>query len=827
MKKKASTKKRPAIKIRVSHTRKPADMSDVQWQIILRQQIAEDENFNIQKISDGVVFADYKVENIKTATTYKVALRSADNSLNFCSCPDFKTNQLGTCKHIEGVLLKIKLKPVLRKQLAVAYTPPYTSVYLDYRGERKIKLRIGTEETAQYKLLAKTFFNNNSVLLENGYLKFESFLQKAHKLHPGFRCYEDALEYIIHERNSQHRKQVVAEKQTALFKDISKAKLFRYQEKGVLFAVKAGRCILADDMGLGKTLQAIVSTEVLRKQFSISTAIIICPTSLKYQWKTEIEKFTGNKNVNVIEGNILARKKLYDSNTADYIIVSYQMAANDFIYLNNMQADVLILDEAQRIKNWKTKTSAAIKKIKTTYALVLTGTPVENKIEDLYSLMQIVNPYMLGSLHNFLSKHQVTEENTDKVIGYKDLNNVGVLLQDVMLRRTKSEVLKDLPKRMDKNLFVPLTPQQLELHSEYADHVAKLVYKWKRMHFLNEEDRQKLLMFLNMMRMVSDTTYIIDQETNHQTKLDELQNILDEILAMPDEKVVIFSQWERMTRLVAIILKEKNIGFEYLHGGIPGKNRGSLYENFTNDKNCKVFLSTDAGGVGLNLQSAAYMINLDIPWNPAVLEQRIGRIYRLGQKKNVSIINLVSQDSIEHRMLDVLKFKKGIAAGILDGGDNDIFMGESKFKQFMKSVESVTAGLTEATAGYNVNEEREIEKQMAVNPDGNIVAVELSDEERLSPAETNTATENQTRATATAIAHKTVEEEVLEKGAGFLEGLIGILSNPESTQRLVNKITETDTATGQTYLKLPIANTGMVENALKLLSGLFGGMGKK
>lgn len=827
MKKKATTKKRPAIKIRVSHTRKPADMSDVQWQIILRQQIAEDENFEIRKISDGVVFADYKVENIKTATTYKVALRSADNSLNFCSCPDFKTNQLGTCKHIEGVLLKIKSKPVLKKQLTVAYTPPYTSVYLDYRGERKIKIRIGTEETAQYKLIAKTFFNNNLVLLENGYLKFETFLQKAHKLHPEFRCYEDALEFIIHERNSQQRKQLVGEKQTALFKDISKAKLFHYQEKGVLFAVKAGRCILADDMGLGKTLQAIVSTEVLRKQFNISTAIIICPTSLKYQWKTEIEKFTGNKNVNVIEGNVLTRKKLYDSNTADYIILSYQMASNDFIYLNNMQADVLVLDEAQRIKNWKTKTSVAIKKIKTTYALVLTGTPVENKIEDLYSLMQIVNPYLLGSLHNFLSKHQITEGGTDKVIGYKNLNDVGVLLEDVMLRRTKAQVLKDLPKRMDKNLFVPLTAQQLELHTEYADRVAKLVNKWKRMHFLNEEDRQKLLMYLNMMRMVSDTTFIIDQETNYQTKLDELQNILDEILAMPDEKVVIFSQWERMTRLVAIILKEKNIGFEYLHGGIPGKNRGALYENFTNDKNCKVFLSTDAGGVGLNLQSAAYMINLDIPWNPAVLEQRIGRIYRLGQKKNVSIINLVSQGSIEHRMLDILKFKKGIAAGILDGGDNDIFMGESKFKQFMKSVESVTTGLSDNPTGFNVNEEREVEKQMAVNPDGNIVEVEVTEEETISPLENNTATENHTLFTATTNPSKTVEEEVLEKGAGFLEGLLNILSNPESTQRLVNKITETDTTTGQTYLKLPIANTGMVENALKLLSGLFGGMAKK
>src|SRR5665647_2888244 len=475
MKKKTGGKKHAPIKIKVSHTRKPVGMSDVQWQIILRQQIAEDENFSIQKINVGIVFGDYKVHSDKTSNTYKVALRSVDNSLNFCSCPDFKTNQLGTCKHIEAVLLQIKSKPALKRQLSIPYIPPYTSVYLDYRGERKVKLRIGTENASQYKKLAGTFFNKELILLESAFLRFEIFLQKAHELHPEFRCYEDALEYIVHERNSKHREQLVANKQTALFKDISRAKLFPYQEKGVLFAVKAGRCILADDMGLGKTLQAIVCTEVLRKQFNINTAIIICPTSLKYQWKTEIEKFTGNKNVCVVEGNILARKKLYSTNTADYLIVSYQMASNDFIYLNDMQADVLILDEAQRIKNWKTKTSASIKRIKTTYALVLTGTPVENKIEDLYSLMQIVNPFMLGSLHNFLSKHQIKETDTDKVIGYKDLNDVRRLLQDVMLRRTKKEVLKDLPKRMDKILFVPLTLQQAELHTEYADRVAKPV----------------------------------------------------------------------------------------------------------------------------------------------------------------------------------------------------------------------------------------------------------------------------------------------------------------------------------------------------------------
>ena len=373
---------------------------------------------------------------------------------------------------------------------------------------------------------------------------------------------------------------------------------------------------------------------------------------------------------------------------------------------------------------------------------------------------------------------------------------------------------------------MPLTKEQFELHDEYADRVARLVNKWKRMHFLSEEDRQSLLRFLNMMRMVSDTTYIIDQETNYQTKLDELQNILEEILTMPDEKVVIFSQWERMTRLVIPILQERNIGFEYLHGGIPGKNRGQLYANFTNDKNCKVFLSTDAGGVGLNLQSAAYLINLDIPWNPAVLEQRIGRIYRLGQKKNVSIINLVSQNSIEHRMLDVLKFKKGVAAGILDGGDNNIFLGEDRFNQFMRSVESVTSGLSSEQTIYDTQEERETEKQLAVTPDGTITEIEPAEEEISMQANDDGKNHGQLSLPFN-ISETSNEEEILEKGAGFLEGLLNILSNPESTERLVNRITETDKETGQAYLKLPINNTGMIENALKLISGLFGGMGKK
>ncbi len=813
--KKKNVKTRKPIKLKVSHTRKPDGMNDRQWQTILRQQIAEEELFEIKKIGVEPVFTDYTIFSSKTNSRYKIALRSADNSLNFCSCPDFKTNQLGTCKHIEAVLLKVKKKPVLRKQLSIPFTPPYSSVYLDYRGERKVRVRIGTETTAIFKKLVKQFFDDSNELYPLAFADFEHFIEKANDTLNEFRCYDDALEYILAERNKRLRIALVDKKKTSLIKNISKAKLFPYQETGVLFAVKAGRCILADDMGLGKTLQAIVCTEILRKQYKIKTAMIICPTSLKYQWKTEIEKFTGNTNVCVVEGNIVVRKQIYQQHTADYIIVSYQMAANDCEYLNNMQADVLILDEAQRIKNWRTKTSAAIKKIKTNYALVLTGTPVENKIEDLYSLMQIVNPYMLGSLHNFLSSHQIQDGDSGKVVGYKNLNEIGNLLKDVMLRRTKTEVLKDLPKRMDKNLFVPMTHQQSELHTEYGDAVARLVSKWKRIKFLSEEDRQMLMINLNRMRMVCDSTYIIDQETNFQTKLDEVRNILDEILEMPNEKVVIFSQWERMTRLVAIILKERNIGFEYLHGGIPGNKRGSLYTNFNTDPNCRVFLSTDAGGVGLNLQAAAYMINLDIPWNPAVLEQRIGRIYRLGQKKNVSIINLVSQDSIEHGMLGLLKFKSGMAAGILDGGDNSIFLGDDKFKQFMKTVESVTSDIHASNFDATREKEYAAEKEMAEEPVENVQQMELPYEDIVSEVENK-----KQQSFVEVPSSDNAEDIVLEKGTQFLEGLFNILSSPESTQRLISKITETDTTTGQTYLKLPISNTSVIENALKLFGSL-------
>lgn len=187
----------------------------------------------------------------------------------------------------------------------------------------------------------------------------------------------------------------------------------------------------------------------------------------------------------VIEGNRVERQKQYQGNDF-YKIASYHVVGADLSAIQSMEPDVVILDEAQRIKNWQTKIAKEVKKIKSTYAFVLTGTPIENKLEELHSIIQFINPFKLGPLYKFLEEHQIHDA-SGKVIGYQQLTQIRSLLSDVIIRRTKKQVLKELPGRIDKNIFVPLTEKQAEIHIEYADKVARLVNKWKRFGFLDEK----------------------------------------------------------------------------------------------------------------------------------------------------------------------------------------------------------------------------------------------------------------------------------------------------------------------------------------------------
>ena len=689
---------------RLSNTIKPAEMGLEEWQVALRRQQALREHFNINELGTGFSPGEYQVRNPRSRSQYKVIYRGAYSPWNYCSCPDFRTSGLGTCKHVEAVKLWLQAegKEVYRGE------PDYTSVYIDYHGERSIRIRIGEAHRRELTALAQEYFDQ-AVLRPEAYARFNTFLEKARSIDPSFRCYPDALELVIGERERLQRAALVENVYTDEALDaLLTTKLYPYQKEGVRFAVKAGKAIIADEMGLGKTIQAICCAEIYLREKMAESVLIVCPTSLKYQWKREIERFRltlslskgegdlpqhfsppseGQGEAIIIEGYASKRLELYKSLTP-YKIVSYQTLLADLKSLNRISTDVLIMDEVQRLKNWNTQLAQAVRRIDSHYSVLLSGTPLENKLDELCSIVQLADPYCLAPLYRFRYEHIITDPVSGKAIGYKNLNDIKDKLKDTLIRRTKQGVQLQLPKRTDQFLLIPMTPEQSSRHEELRSAVARLVSKWQRTGNLSEEERRRLLLMLGQMRMLADSTFIINQdlEHRHDVKVSEVMNILEDALNGGTEKVVIFSEWERMARLVAMELDARGIRYEFLHGSVPSGKRSELIEHFTNDSDCRIFLSTDTGSTGLNLQVASILVNLDLPWNPAVLEQRIGRIYRIGQEVPIQVLSLVSKDSIEESMIERLKFKSSMFEGALDGGDDTIFLSDDRFKSFMESL---------------------------------------------------------------------------------------------------------------------------------------------
>lgn len=821
--KKKATKTRKKRKIKkVSYNRKPEDMTLDEWQIALRKQFGKASTFTLTNLGNHPIFSDFIISNPETGNQYKIAIRSQDGSADYCSCMDFKTNRLGICKHLGYAVPKLARKRGHAKLFREGYQQTHSSIYLDYRDDRKIKISIGAKNVRKYQQLAKTYFDKDGVLTKIGFTKFEKILEIGRQIDPSFRCYEDALEFILQERTNIKRRSKVKRLfkdglSSNVFKRLINVDLYDYQKQGVLFNLNAGRSLLADDMGLGKTIQAIATAEFHKRYTKINKTIIICPTSLKYQWKHEIERLT-KSTAHVMEGSILKRKEQYKTTEDFYLILGYRMAANDLKYINQIEPDLIILDEAQRIKNWKTKTSSAIKKLRSPYAIVLTGTPIENKLEELYSIMQFIDQFKLGPLYRFLDRYKIADPESGKTIGYQNLREISQILKEVLIRRTKKQVLTQMPKRQDKILLVPMTEEQMEVHRESADALARLVHKWRRMNFLSEPDRIRLMKSMTRMRMVCNSTYLIDQKTRYDTKVTELMAILEEFFCNPNEKVVIFSQWARMQNIVAKELEAREMSYQYLHGSVPSHKRQDLLKVFREDPECRVFLSTDAGGIGLNLQNASLVINLDIPWNPAILEQRIARVYRLGQKRPVQVINLVSARTIEHRMLDILKFKNSLALGVLDKGEDMIFLSGAKFNNFMGKVEDLTKDQGEAKSDTETSlEEIQHEIKEQSEPVDTSPTVEtfpndddINNEKSNGEPSANPSPQN----TPDKIAEPT---QIIQSGMAFLQGIVSTLQSPEKTQALVKSITEKDETSGQTYLKIPIESETLVQNALTLI----------
>lgn len=781
----------------LSNVLKPDNMELTEWQKALRRQVAIQEHFIVSQNTQTDEPGCYSVANPKTDNEYKVIYRGANCKWNYCSCMDFKVSRLGTCKHIEAVCSWIKKR---RKTLDKTL-PSYTAVYLLYQEGRKICIRIGTEKSEEFTRLASEYFTNDGYLKPESIYSFSTFLSTARKISNTFRCYPDALQYILDLRDDRKRAELVSEKCTDKNLDsLLNARLYPYQKEGIRFAIKTGKTIMADEMGLGKTIQAIGCAEFMRKENLISSVLIVCPTSLKYQWKKEIERFTGCQSV-VIEGNHLRRKKMYDDSTF-YKIVSYNSICNDVKILRHMSTDFMIMDEAQRLKNWNTQVAQAMRRIHADYMVVLSGTPLENKLQELYSIVQIVNPFLLGPLHEFIADTTVLSP-SGQIIGYKNLNEIGERLKGVMIRRRKSDVKLQLPSRMDSIRFVPMTKEQAGMHDEFHSVVSQIVTKWNKTHFLSEKDRKRLLLLLSQMRMACDSTFILDQRSRHDTKIDELMHMVEDMIENGDDKMVVFSQWERMTRLVCQELEKRGIMYANLNGSVPSEKRKQLMDDFTSNPDCRIFVSTDAGSTGLNLQVASVLVNLDLPWNPAVLEQRIARIYRIGQTKSVQVFNMVAERTIEERMLSTLNFKSNMSEGILDNGTDAVFMEESKFNRLMETVEEVTASDGKPEFAETHTDD----------------TTEHATEELIEdiPLEADNNYEVETKQ---GTGESTFPHELVSQGMSFLQGLAETLASPEKTQVLIDTLVKEDKVTGKTSIEIPVPDKETVKNLFSMFSKL-------
>jgi superfamily II DNA or RNA helicase len=701
---------------KLSRTHAPADLSPVDWQRGLRRQFGREQAFGLENLTSEPFFSEFRVSNPVSKSSYRVVIRGLGPGGNFCSCPDYVTSELGTCKHIEFTLARLEKKRGAKAAFGRGYQPAFSELYLRNDGKRCVHFRAGTDCPPAVREAAAALFDTerDGMLPDHRLDDLEPFMAMASKSGHEFRAYDDALDFVAGRRDADQR----ASKLEKLFPrgaadpkllDLLQVPLYPYQAEGALFAVRAGRALIGDDMGLGKTIQAIAATEIFARHFGVSKVLVICPTSLKYQWQSEITRFSGRQGehaARVINGGRAQRQKDYALD--DFCkITNYEKLKPDLDLIAAWAPELVIVDEAQRVKNWNTIAARALKRIDSAYGVVLTGTPLENKLEELISIVQFVDQHRLGPTWKLLHEHQVKDE-AGRVTGYTGLEKIGQTLAPVMIRRRKSEVLRQLPSRTDQNLLVPMTEMQMLYHRENADAVAKIVQRWRKIKFLSDKDQRRLACALQNMRMSCNSTYLLDQETDHGVKADELAALFDELFAEPEAKAVVFSQWTRTHDIVIRRLEARGLGYVSFHGGVPSDKRPALVERFRDDPTCRVFLSTDAGSTGLNLQHASTLVNMDLPWNPAILEQRIARIHRMGQIRPVQVVNFVAKGTIEEGMLSVLAFKRSLSAGILDGASGEISLGGSRLNRFMKDVENVTGRMGESEAVTPAEEVRNI-----------------------------------------------------------------------------------------------------------------------
>ena len=543
-------------------------------------------------------------------------------------------------------------------------------------GYMGMKLDIEGVDSNEYREIFSSYKNNNRLYrMKNGaYLDLrDKDLEQAFKLIDILNIYNDFdnmkipnnkaiyLEKLIEDEDlsfvngSKYVSNVIKKfdkvksKNYEIPKDLN-ATLRDYQVSGFEFFKTLSDYqfggILADEMGLGKTIQTIA--------FLLSNKdkknIVITPTALIYNWKNELEKFAPTLKVGLLHAAKSEREKILDNiDNYDVILTTYTTYKNDIDKYKNINFDYCIIDEAQNIKNPDAIITKAIKNVNAKVKFALTGTPIENNLMELWSIFDFIMP---GYLYNKSKFKSIFVNNDKNIIELKNL------IKPFILRRTKKEVITELPDKIEQKIIIDL---EKELKRAYKGYVNLITRKIKE----NNQDNITVFSYLTKLRQLClSPELMVKNYQGKNSKLDVLINIIND---SSDEKILVFSQFTKVLEVIGKRLNEENISYSYLDGKTSAKDRVKLVEEF-NTNNNKVFLiSLKAGGTGLNLTSANIVVHFDPWWNPAVEDQASDRAHRIGQKNVVNVIKLIAKGTAEERVINLQETKKELIEDVING----------------------------------------------------------------------------------------------------------------------------------------------------------------
>lgn len=656
-------------------------------------------------------YGTWRVRSKESGNTYEVLWPK--DGVMACSCPDARTSELSHCKHFAYVESKAPKRGASVEHCVVILRPSQTlGRSVSRLGEIQVYVPDG-----RFPAIRRLLDADGRVLSGTGTAELYDALCRTRQLQWGdgvahflvaalkndawtgrFARFEKRVRaHLDHGRNAPPP---WARMQLSLA-----CHLRPYQVEGVLFAARQPRALLADDMGLGKTLQAIATLVLLREVGEPTRTLVVCPSSVKSQWKAEIDKFAPGLRAVVVEGTRAKRRSIIRRNDADVYIMNFATLRNDLGEVGALKPDVLVVDEAQRIKNWNTKTAKSLKAVRCPRVLALTGTPLENRLAELHSVMELLDSRALGPLWRLMPEHAMLSDDDGRISGVRGLDLLRRRMGQRWLRRTKRDVLSELPERHDETKLCDWTEAQQSAHAQHMQSCARILHK----KHMTQEDFVRLMAEMQSMRIISNglAPYLYDELAPELEKLSDAQllrrypspklelarDVLSDLIES-GEKVVVFSQWRRTLslthRLIRPALRAQGAHAIHFHGGLRSAQRTRVVEAFHNDPGARVLFATDAGGVGLNLQQAAStVVHLEAPWNPAVFEQRVGRVHRMGQKQNVRVISLRSDGGIEPRVAAGMVNKQALFDGLFEGADTLTFGQRESFVERMKSVVGV------------------------------------------------------------------------------------------------------------------------------------------